>query len=264
VASPARDAAVPANYPLVRRAVGETHAVQTTSVPAPLAASPARIAHDLTNLLLVVSTQVHAARAKLPADHPISTELEIIQQMAQRMGGLASALSEGDVPPAADEFDRVPTNLCEWLADALPLVRRLLPPTIEVEADTHELLPLWCWANSLALDRVLFNLASNAREAMPKGGKLFLGLHKCEETAGRAQAVLVVRDSGRGMTATVAARAFEPFYTTSGESRGRGLGLAIVKEIVKAHGGSVALQSKPGKGTEVRVALPAVSFALGD
>lgn len=103
----------------------------------------------------------------------------------------------------------------------------------------------------LQLNQVLVNLVVNAIPAMPQGGKLLI---RTERRPG--QAVLTVQDTGIGMDQETLGRIFEPFYTTKDEGKGTGLGLPIVQEIVKAHGGSVHAESKPGKGTRFDVCLP--------
>jgi CheY-like chemotaxis protein len=112
---------------------------------------------------------------------------------------------------------------------------------------------------------VLLNLAINARDAMPEGGELTLRARAprsgepapiAGELTGRGRAVIEVVDTGCGMSAEVAERAFEPFYTTKDLGEGSGLGLATVYGIVQQLGGAVELESAPGRGTTVRLHLP--------
>jgi signal transduction histidine kinase len=99
------------------------------------------------------------------------------------------------------------------------------------------------------LEQAFLNLVLNAMEAMKEGGEL-----RMEVRASREEVVLAVADSGSGMEKEVAARLFEPFLTR--RPGGTGLGMALVRRTVEAHGGSVRLQSKPGKGTRVEIRLP--------
>jgi two-component system, cell cycle sensor histidine kinase and response regulator CckA len=103
----------------------------------------------------------------------------------------------------------------------------------------------------------------NARDAMPAGGELHIGLSNVEHGPGGEQAVrLTVRDTGTGMTPEVVERAFEPFYSTKPKGAGTGLGLATVYGIVTQAGGTVEIHSAPGTGTTVEVLLPATDAAL--
>jgi signal transduction histidine kinase len=115
------------------------------------------------------------------------------------------------------------------------------------------------------IEQVLMNLAVNARDAMPEGGKLTVELGRTEVRASEAarmdlkpgpHAILSVIDSGVGMDAATKARIFEPFFTTKGMGQGTGLGLAAVFGIVRQSGGHVAVASSPGKGTAFRIFLP--------
>jgi signal transduction histidine kinase len=105
------------------------------------------------------------------------------------------------------------------------------------------------------MTQVLWNLARNGLEAMPLGGKLTVELAREESSL-----VLTVRDEGRGLQGEDHRRLFEPFQ--SGTRLGTGLGLAIVYRIVRDHNGDISLSSRPGRGTEVRVRIPAVAASL--
>ena len=153
------------------------------------------------------------------------------------------------------------------LADTASLVKRLIGPTVELETDFAADLRR-VRADPGQVDQVLLNLAVNARDAMPAGGKLSLRTADVEFgkpgsgpdgiKPGR-YAMLAVTDTGTGMDAATLARIFEPFFTTKGPGKGTGLGLSTVYGAVKQSGGHVEAESAPGVGTTVRVYLPSVA-----
>jgi signal transduction histidine kinase len=107
-------------------------------------------------------------------------------------------------------------------------------------------------ADPAQINQVLINLVVNALQAMPSGGTLTV-----HTRALPGEACLVVEDTGVGMTAEVREKAFLPFFTTKDVNQGTGLGLAVVHGIVAAHGGSIAVESEPGRGARFEVRLPA-------
>jgi signal transduction histidine kinase len=108
------------------------------------------------------------------------------------------------------------------------------------------------------LEQVVMNLALNADDAMPEGGRLMLEttLGDASVEPGDSHLILRVRDTGVGMSAAVRARIFEPFFTTKAPGKGTGLGLTTVTTIVAQHHGTIAVDSTPGYGTTFTVALP--------
>jgi CheY-like chemotaxis protein len=150
------------------------------------------------------------------------------------------------------------------------LLRRTLGEPIAVELALAD--GLWpCEVDPAQLENALLNLAINARDAMPGGGRLTIETGNAELDAEFARqhgdvapgkyVMLAVHDDGQGMAPEVAARAFEPFFTTKGPGQGSGLGLSMVYGFVKQSGGHVTLDSAPGAGTTVRLYLPRVEHA---
>jgi CheY-like chemotaxis protein len=156
-------------------------------------------------------------------------------------------------------------QLTETVPELIPLLRRTLGEHIDVRyVETAGLWP--AMADAAQLESALLNLALNARDAMPGGGRLTIELANkvldaeyarahAEVTAGD-YTMLAVSDTGHGMTPDVMSRVFEPFFTTKPDGRGTGLGLAMVFGFVKQSGGHIKIYSEPGDGTVVRIYLP--------
>ena len=158
-----------------------------------------------------------------------------------------------------------PIDLSADLPELMPLLRRTLGEHIDVRfVDGAGLWP--AMADPVQLESAVLNLALNARDAMPGGGRLTIELANkvLDQDYARAHAevapgdyvMVAVSDTGHGMTPDVVARVFEPFFTTKTEGRGTGLGLAMVFGFVKQSGGHVKIYSEPGEGTSVKLYLP--------
>ena len=158
-------------------------------------------------------------------------------------------------------------NLNDRITQVRKLLSRTIPKTITVELRLLEDLPQ-INADPVQIEQVLMNLAVNARDAMPKGGKLIVetrsvkleGAHYILHAAldPGAYVLLQVTDTGCGMDQETVKRIFEPFFTTKGPGVGTGLGLSIVYGILKQHGGDIRCNSKLGSGTTFDIFLPAV------
>ncbi|PPQ27998.1 CHASE3 domain-containing protein [Rhodopila globiformis] len=220
------------------------------------------IAHDFNNLLTAIMGNLELARTRLDPQHPVVTHIERSLWAAQRGGTLTSQLlafaRRQPLSPTA-------IDLSATFPELLPLLRRTLGEHIEVRfVDTAGLWP--AMADPAQLESAVLNLALNARDAMPGGGRLTIELANkvLDEEYARSHAevtagdyvMVAVSDTGHGMTPDLVARAFEPFFTTKTEGRGTGLGLAMVFGFVKQSGGHVKIYSEPGEGTAVKIYLP--------
>jgi CheY-like chemotaxis protein len=145
------------------------------------------------------------------------------------------------------------------------LVRETFPKDVAVES----FLPADLWpvqGNLTQLHQILLNLCVNARDAMPKGGKLSFVADNVELCTDEAAAIpdgragqfvsILVSDTGTGMPPEIRAKIFEPFFTTKGEGKGTGIGLATVMRLVKSHQGFLRVESEPGEGTTFEIFLP--------
>lgn len=223
------------------------------------------VAHDFNNLLTVINGYCDLVLFDLSPDSPSRVPLTAVREAGERAAALTSQLlafsRKAIVAPRV--FD-----LKEVAAQSEKLLRRLIGEDI-VLALVLDPAPCLVNADPNQVDQVILNLAVNARDAMPTGGRLTIEVRPTSvpEGANGAQTgvrpgryvELVVSDNGCGMNQAIQARIFEPFFTTKGEGRGTGLGLATVFGIVNQAGGHVSVDSVVDQGTTFRVLLPAIT-----
>jgi PAS domain S-box-containing protein len=224
----------------------------------------AGVAHDFNNLLTVIIGYGSLALARLDKDDELYEEILEVRKAGERAATLAHqllAVSRKQVLQAKIvDFNAI-------VADMDRMLRRVIGDDIELETVLDPLVgPVK--VDTGQLEQVIMNLAINARDAMPEGGKLRIATSAVhvEESAAQTTlgvpagryAVLTVADAGTGMDTATRARVFEPFFTTKPEGQGTGLGLATVYGIVKQSGGSIQLSSEPGRGTTFEIYLPQV------
>ena len=219
------------------------------------------IAHDFNNLLTVITSYSAMLLAEQSTSPDVRADLEEIKGAADRAAALTRQLLAFSrrqlLQPRVLDINELTLNLEKML-------RRLLREDIELVTALEPALGL-VHADPGQLEQVIVNLAVNARDAMPDGGRLTIetanvtlddGFSALPEGGPGDYVMLAVSDTGHGMTDAVKAHIFEPFFTTKETGEGTGLGLSIAKTIVSRHGGSIALESEVGKGTTVRVSLP--------
>ena len=222
------------------------------------------VAHDFNNLLTAISGYSDLGLRKLDDGAPLRRNLEEIKRASTRASSLTRQLLAFsrkqmlqakiiDLNAIVGDMDRMLRRL---IGEDIDLVTLLEPSTCRVKADPGQ------------IEQVLLNLAVNARDAMPRGGKLTIETNHVylDETYARAHVsvqsghyvLLAVSDTGIGMDPNTQKRVFEPFYTTKEVGKGTGLGLSTVYGIVKQSGGSIWVYSEPGKGSTFKVYLPVV------
>ena len=210
------------------------------------------IAHDFNNFLSVIRGYARFIIDGLPADSALRSDAEEVARAAERAAKLTTQLL---VFSRRDVVQSRIVDLGEVLEDITSLLERTLGEDVALSVLVEDDLRA-VEADPSQLEQVLVNLVVNARDAMPGGGRLAIGLAN-DDTRGDSWLRLTVEDSGHGMAGDVLERAFEPFYTTKPKGQGTGLGLATVYGIVTQAGGSVDISSRPGEGTTVSVLLPA-------
>jgi signal transduction histidine kinase len=221
------------------------------------------MAHDFNNLLSVILASIGTALPDLPehdAKHCMLTEaLDATRRAAQLSRRLLNVSRDEPASPT-------PLDLNSMLRDELAMLRRLVGDKVDVVLDLDpDLEPVYL--DPRKLEQALLNLAGNAKDAMPNGGRLRLctrsQVHADQDDSGPEHVLLVVEDSGTGMSEAVRARVFEPFFSTKPADRGTGLGLFMVQQIVAEAGGQIGVTSTPGKGTRFELMLPAHRFRSG-
>lgn len=223
------------------------------------------IAHDFNNMLNVILGYGEMILRKLDKSDPLRENVEKIVDAAKRSAELTGQLlTFSRKQPVKCDF----IDLNDLLAGMKDLLERLIGEHIELE---FKLSPskLHIWADRNKIEQVVMNLAVNARDAMPQGGKLLIETAKVtldEEYARRHYGtqpgdyvMLAVTDTGCGISRDVLDRIFEPFFTT--KENGTGLGLPTVYGIVKSFEGNIWVYSEPGRGTTFKVYLPHVKTA---
>jgi PAS domain S-box-containing protein len=222
------------------------------------------IAHDFNNLLTVIGGRSHMLRARLPRGGVEAKAVELIEETARRAGALTAQLlifsRKQVVAPRVLGLNTVVISMENMLrrviGEDVELVMRVGEGVGRVKADPNQ------------LEQVILNLAVNARDAMPTGGRLTIETANVEvdETLARQHmgiypgpyVTLTVSDTGGGIEPDAVAHIFEPFFTTKGE-RGTGLGLSTVYGIVTQSGGCIAVESGVGAGATFRVYVPRVT-----
>ena len=225
------------------------------------------VAHDFNNLLTVISGNAELALSDLPEAEPSRQELEEIGDAAERAALLTRqllAFSRRQI------LKPVVVDLNALVRGMEKLLRRLIGEDVELATKLERGLGA-IRADPSQIEQVLMNLAINARDAMPKGGKLTFettGVDVSEpypgpevEIPAGAYVMLAVSDTGVGMDADTRSRVFEPFFTTKERGKGTGLGLSTVYGIVKQSDGYIWVYSEPGMGTNFRIYFPPADSA---
>jgi two-component system, cell cycle sensor histidine kinase and response regulator CckA len=221
------------------------------------------IAHDFNNLLLVMMIHAELLREEYETPDPRLTGItEIIHSIDRARGLTRQLLAFSRKQPTQATI----INLCEVVAGVHSMLRRVLPAHIEIVTLTADDVWSVC-ADAGQIEQVLMNLAMNARDAMPSGGRFGIeienrSLHrrKYDLPAGDYVAMMV-SDTGMGIEAEHLGKIFDPFFTTKERGRGTGLGLSMCFGIIAQSGGRLAVESEPGAGTTFLILLPRSSGA---
>jgi CheY-like chemotaxis protein len=225
------------------------------------------VAHDLNNLMGVVLGYGDLALEQLDCDSPPGRNVESMQKAARQAVSIVRqllAFSRKQIQqPRIVSLNTIVGNMEE-------LLRRLIGEDVQLSIDAGANLGA-VKADPNQIEQVIMNLALNARDAMPEGGRLSIGTSNVEldvmdpllqpGSPIGPHVLLTVSDTGCGMDAKTQARIFEPFFTTKAPGKGTGLGLSMAYGIVKQSGGSISVASQPGHGAIFTICLPRVEGA---
>ena len=226
------------------------------------------VAHDFNNILTAILGYSDLLLLRVKSDDPLRGSMEEIRSAAQRAAALTRQLLafsrkqilETKVVNLNEVLNNLDKMLRRMIGEDIDLVTRGAADLGRVKVDPGQ------------IEQVIINLAINARDAMPHGGKLMIETAnvvldevcalRMEDVAPGNYVRIAVTDTGTGMTPEVQARIFEPFFTTKAEGKGTGLGLAMCYGIAKQSGGHISVYSEPGVGTVFKIYLPRIEEAI--
>ncbi len=222
------------------------------------------LAHDFNNILTAMIGYCTLSKMKMSEDDPQRHYIEQILTLSEK----AASLTNGLLAFSRKQVMKLePVNINEVIKKVEKLFSRLIGEDISIKIAFKEN-NLYILADNIQIEQVLFNLATNARDAMPNGGilaittehtridNLFIDMHGYGSLGDYA--LITVSDSGIGMEKDILQNIFEPFFTTKELGRGTGLGLSIVYGIIKQHNGFINAYSEKNKGTTFKIYLPLI------
>jgi PAS domain S-box-containing protein len=221
------------------------------------------VAHDFNNILTGIMGHAELAQLKMEEDSPIAGNLDMIMNLSNKAAQLNQSLLAFSRKQA---LNREVVRLKDIIRRSEKFLKRLIGEDIEFSVMVKD--DAMVNVDSLQIEQVIMNMVVNARDAMPKGGRLTISTYivEVDETAAQRNELekagqyicISFSDTGVGMPAEVVDQIFEPFFTTKEVGKGTGLGLSMAYGNIRQHGGFIAVYSEVGTGTEFRVFLPVV------
>ena len=224
------------------------------------------IAHDFNNILSAITGYGYLIQTKLPREDPMRADVEQILESANRAAEVTHSLLAFS---RKQIMNPVPVDMNELIKKMVKLLSRLIGEDVEVITTlTDE--DVICRVDASQIEQILINLATNARDAMPEGGRLslkteivhidenFIASHGFGKSG--AYVSISVSDTGTGMDHDATSKIFEPFFTTKEVGKGTGLGLAMVYGIIKQHEGYIVVNSELGRGSTFQIYLAAMKM----
>jgi two-component system, cell cycle sensor histidine kinase and response regulator CckA len=213
------------------------------------------IAHDLNNILAPILMASDLLSAEASSQNGVAM-IQLIRTSVERGADILKQLLTF---VRGTDGKRVPVDFGETTSQLVKVLRETFPRNISIRYEIENNIPK-VMGDPTQLYQVLMNLCINSRDAMPEGGNLVI---RVKGSGGSAEAVRIeVQDSGIGIPAELTEQVFDPFFTTKEPSKGTGLGLSIALGIVKSHGGTMTVESSPGRGTQFDIVIPALTQAF--
>jgi PAS domain S-box-containing protein len=229
----------------------------------------AGIAHDFNNLLTAIQGYADLAMMNTGRENPVYQDLLEIQRTTLRAASLTNQLL---LTSRQRILEPTPININEVIADLLKILNRIIGEDITIYTDLQPDL-LTVKADKGNIEQVILNLAVNARDAMPEGGRITIKTENVTLDEKICQGIpdirpgryvcVTVEDTGVGMSKEVMQHIFEPFFTTKEAGKGTGLGLSVAYGIIRQHEGCIHAESKVGKGARFRFCVPVSSEGAG-
>ncbi|HBH62126.1 MAG TPA: hypothetical protein DDX85_10405 [Nitrospiraceae bacterium] len=226
------------------------------------------VAHDFNNIITAIFSYGYLTRNRMKEDDPLRDNIDKILSLSERAAQITRGLLTFS---RMQHFEFVPVRLNEIIRNIEGMLVNFIGEDIEVRTKLSDE-DITIVADRTQIEQVILNLATNARDAMPDGGRLNIETELAEMTDGFIKAhgfgepgmyaLLSVTDAGVGMDEETRRRVFEPFFTTKEVGKGTGLGLSVVYGIIKQHNGYVNIYSEPGKGTTFRIYLPEIKASI--
>ena len=223
------------------------------------------VAHDFNNILMAIQGNVDIALMDIEKDHPVYLNLMEIRKASERASDLTRQLL---LFSRRQPMEQIPLNPNKIVKNLLKMLNRLIGEDIFLKVDLASDLKM-IKGDTGTLEQLIMNLAVNARDVLPGGGKILLSTKNAllnEEDCKLYRdakpgefACLSVQDNGGGIGPTILDRIFDPFFTTKEQGKGTGLGLSAVYGIAKKHGGWINVDSIPDEGTTFKIYLPVIS-----
>jgi len=221
------------------------------------------IAHDFNNILTAILGHIEIIRKNPTLDVKATNSLSVIEDASRRAGRMISKLLGF---ARKSKYELVPLNLNDVVYDTIKLLERVIDKQIEMRVELDNHLPV-IQGDTNHIEQIVMNLIINARDAMPKGGKIVINTSVLDVKSDMPDVpqyiipglyvVLMISDTGIGMPESVRDKIFEPFFTTKERGKGTGLGLSMVYGAVKEHKGYITVASEVGVGSSFTIYLPA-------